>query len=162
MSGWRTNCQPDICGRNNPRTLNGRNMPNLPTKAQADEAAIFMASEVHTPAFFQKLAAYGIQPRTEAEARQLLQMGAVLFQAESEGRYKSASAQVQEQENPFLSHVLGRLAPAQAQAPSPAQVDMNIKQAALEVAQTDPIAKAAALVYNYAMSGGELAEDGAE
>jgi hypothetical protein len=132
-------------------------MAAMPTVSQANEAAAWMASEVHTPAFFDKLASYGIRPRTQAEADQLMQLGAVLQQAEFDGRYKSASVAAQEQANPFLSHVLGRL--ASTTQPTSVQVDASIKQAALKVASLDPIAKTAALVYNYALNGGELAAE---
>jgi hypothetical protein len=113
-----------------------------------------MASEIHAPAFFEKLSAYGIAPRTQAEADQLLELGVTLYSAESQGQYKSAADAAQEQRNPFLDAVLNRFVPGQ-QAAS----DDQIKAAALQAVQGDDIVKAAALVYNHVMSGGELAAD---
>jgi len=125
----------------------------LPTEEQAKEACAFMAVEVHAPAFFEKLAAHGIQPRNQAEADQLLQLGAVLHQGETDGQYKSAAVVAQEQENPFLSAVLGRFAP---QGPTQRDVDDHIKTASQQAVEQDGLVKAAALVFNHVMSGGDV------
>jgi len=127
----------------------------LPTKAQADAALAYMAQEIHAPAFFQKVAEYGFEPRTLAEAEQMLELGAVLHKAEADGQYKSAAVTQQEQRNPFLDAVLARFTPQ-------AQAEDGIKTAAAEAVRTDAMAKAAALVYNHCMSGGALQEDEAE
>ena len=131
----------------------------LPTNEQAQESAVFMAQEIHAPAFFEKLSAYGLQPNTEAEAAQLLQLGAVLQTAEQEGTYKTAAAIANETGNPFLDYALqnapGGSVQKQASASSS---DEQQAAAAAAVAQTNPIAKQAALTYAHMLAGGEIAE----
>ena len=127
-----------------------------PTVDQANEACNYMVSEVLAPAFFEKLSAYSIQPRNQAEATQLLELGANLYQQAQSGQLKTAAVRAQEQANPFLQHVLSRVAPAQA--PTQAQIDAHIKTAAVQIAKKDPLAKTAALVYNYIMNGGQTAD----
>ena len=122
----------------------------LPTKEQAAQANSFMVDQIHVPAFFEKLAANGLKPRTEAESKQLLQLGAVLAHAETNGQTKTA----QDAGNPFLAHVLGQL--TQQQQPD---VDAMIKQSADQLIGDSEIAKTAALVYAHTVAGGELAED---
>ena len=129
-------------------------MSTLPTEEQAREACAFMAQEVHVPAYFEKLASFNIRPRTEAEAQQLLQLGAHLHQSEMSGQYKSAAALKAEQGNPFLKHVLDGLQPAQ---PVAQQIQDHVKQAAHTLAGGNDLARTAALVYGHVMADGELA-----
>ena len=131
----------------------------LPTESQAKEAQVFMAAEVVAPAFFEKLASYDIRPRNEAEAQQLLQLGASLYAVEQQGQYKTAAAQSNEQGNPFLDLALQQLTPAQR--PTPQQFEGQLKQAALQVVQNDAIAKQAALVYAHCAAGGQVVQDAA-
>jgi hypothetical protein len=118
-----------------------------------------MASTVHAPAFFEKLAAHNIRPRNDAEVQQLLQLGAMLHQAELQGQYKLAADQANEQENPILAQAIGQVHGAIA----PLQQDPgdHVKRAALQAVQADPLVKAAALVYGHVAAGGEL-EDAPE
>lgn len=136
------------------RNLNNRNgkpmSTPLPTKEQAAQANSFMVDQIHVPAFFEKLAANGLHPRTEAEQKQLLQLGAVLVHAEANGQTKTA----QDKGNPFLSHVLEQL--AQPQQPD---VDAMIKQSADQLIGENELAKTAALVYAHVVADGKLAED---
>ena len=129
-------------------------MSTLPTNEQAREACAFMAQEIHVPAFFEKLAAHGIEPKSEAEAQQLLQLGGTLHQAEQRGQYKTAATQAQEQGNPFLDYVLEKLQSAQ---PSSEQVENHVKQAATTLTSDNDLARTAALVYGHVLNGGELA-----
>jgi len=133
----------------------------LPTNEQAQEAAVFMAQEIHAPAFFEKLSAYGLQPNTEAEAAQLLQLGATLQTAEHEGNYKTAAETANETGNPFLDYALqsatGNNTP-QKQAADTSDQDAQLAATAAAVAQTNPIAKQAALTYAHMVAGGEIAE----
>ena len=124
----------------------------LPTKEAAEQAYSYMVDEIHVPAFFEKLASHGIKPNTDEEAAQLLELGAVLAQAEAAGQVKQA--QEQGEGNPFLNHVLDRLRPQQTP-----DIGAAVKQAAAQLASTSDLAKTAALVYAHAASGGELADD---
>ena len=127
----------------------------LPTVDQATEACDFMAAQVHAPAFFEKLAAHSIRPRNDAEVQQLLQLGAMLHQAELQGQYKTAAAAANAQENPFLAHAIGQA----GQVIAPLQQDPadHVKQASLAAVQSNDLVKAAALVYAHVASGGEVA-----
>lgn len=122
----------------------------LPTKEQAEQAQAFMIEQIHVPAFLEKLASHGIQPRNQAEVGQLVQLGAVLAHAESQGRIKSA----QDTANPFLDHVMSRLVPQQ-----PVNVDQLIKNSADSLVSQHDILKNAALIYGHAVAGGELASE---
>src|SRR3990172_9955799 len=124
---------------------------NLPTAEEAKESVQFMAEQVYSPSFFQKLASHGIQPANQAEAKQLLELGSILETAEAEGHYKSAAAQAEEAVNPFLGHVLGRL--QGALQPQAAQEE-HLKQAALKMVAQDPVSKFAAMTYAHIMAGG--------
>jgi len=110
-----------------------------------------MIDNVHVPAFFEKLASLGIQPKTQAEATQLLQLGAVLAQAEADGQTKQA-----QDGNPFLNHVLQRA----TGRPQGVNIDQMIKNSAdsMIAADDDGLAQTASLVYAHAVTGGELAE----
>lgn len=125
----------------------------LPTKEQATQAYSYMLDEIHAPAFFEKLAANGLEPRNEAEAKQLLQLGAILGQQETTTAEKTAK-----DGNPFLSHVLDKLDPAGNHS-GPVQYDARIKQGSDELIRTSDTAKTAALIYAHAANGGELAPD---
>jgi hypothetical protein len=124
-----------------------------PTAEQAQQACAYMAADVHAPAFFTKLAAHGIEPRTQAEAEQLLQIGAVLQQAENEGQFKQAE---DTSGNPFLTYVLQRLTP---EGPTQEQVEASIKQAADQVVAQNSVAKIAALIFNHVATGGDVAAE---
>jgi len=121
----------------------------LPTQEQAQQAHSYMVDQIHVPAFFEKLAANGLEPRNEAEAQQLLQLGAILGHAEAEGRVKQA-----QDGNPFLTHVLGEF-------DQPGSVDVNalVKKSADELIGSSELAKTAALVYAHVATGGELQTD---
>jgi len=118
----------------------------LPTVEQGQEAFAFMGQQVYAPAFFEKLASLGIEPGTEKEAEQLLQIAATLRQHMP---VKQAS-----DENEFLSHALHRLQPPQKQA----DLSTLVKRSADSLVQQDALTKAAALTYAHVMTGGELAQ----
>lgn len=122
----------------------------IPTQEQAAQAQSFMIDQIHVPAFLEKLAANGIQPRNNGEVKQLLQLGAVLAQAEANGQIKSA----EERGNPFLSHCLTRLAP---KAPK-VDMDTAIKMSADQLVANSQLAKTAALIYGHVAAGGEVNE----
>jgi len=128
----------------------------LPTVEQASEACDFMAQQVHAPAFFEKLARHNIAPRNDAEVSQLLQLGAMLHQAELQGQYKTAAAVANAQENQFLAHAISQLMPAFQVSDHATDY---VKQAALKEVKADELVKAAALVYGHVASGGEVAEE---
>jgi len=123
----------------------------LPTVEQATEACDYMATRVHAPAFFEKLAEFNIAPRNDAEAAQMLQLGAMLHQAEIDGQYKTAADAMNEAENPFLAQALGQFVPGDTALGS-------VKEAALAAVNEDDLVKAAALVYGHVVSGGDVAE----
>jgi len=122
---------------------------NLPTQDQALQAQSYMLDRIHVPAFFEKLAAHGVEPRNDAEAKQLLQLGAVLAEAAQQGQVKQASA-----ENPFLTDMLQRFAPQSAP-----NVDDYVKQSADQLVGESELARNAALIYAHTVSGGELADE---
>jgi len=126
-------------------------MSNLPTVEQAGQAQAYMLEQIHIPAFFEKLAANGIEPRNEAEAQQLLQLGAVLGEAREQGQIKSAS----EAENPLLSSLLNDFAP---QDPAPG-VDEFVKENADKLVANSELARNAALIYGHAAMGGDLEQE---
>jgi hypothetical protein len=121
----------------------------LPTQEQAKQAYSYMVDQIHVPAFFEKLAANGLEPRNQVEAQQLLQLGAVLAHAEANGQVKQA-----QDGNPFLSHVLGELV-----QPNQPDVDALVKQSADALVANSDLAKTAALVYAHMATGGEVAPD---
>jgi hypothetical protein len=121
----------------------------LPSTEQAQQAQAFMIQRIHAPAFFEKLAANGVEPRTEAEAAQLLQLGALCAQAEADGVTKQAS----DQGNPMLAYMLG-----QFQGTPPQDVDSYVKQSADHLVANSELARNAALVYAHTAMGGELAD----
>lgn len=118
-----------------------------PTKKQAQEARDFLTYEIDAPAFFTRLAELGVQPRNEKEAEDLYSIGLALQGA--------AGSQVKESSdsNPFLAEALNRLNPM-AGIPQE-ELDAYAKAAAEQL----PLAKAAALVYNHVLNGGELVDD---
>jgi len=122
----------------------------LPTQDQAIQAQSYMIDQIHVPAFLEKLAGYGIQPRNQAEVKQLIQLGAVLAEAEDSGRIKSAA----DSENPFLAYLL------QGAMPKQASVDLNTSIAynASQLIRGNELAKTAALIYGHVVGGGELAQ----
>ena len=133
---------------------------SLPTVQMAAESEQWLSEQVHAPAFFEKLAAAGIEPRSQAEARQLLTMGSQLYQLEQDGQYKTAAAEADETPNPFLAHCLDRLGvDSQQHAGATRHQEAYVKQAALETVRHNPIALHAGLVYDHVVRGGELAED---
>jgi hypothetical protein len=123
----------------------------LPTQSQAAQAQAFMIQRVHVPAFFEKLAANGIEPPNEVVAEQLLQLGAVMAEADAAGHFKQAAA---DQGNPLLSYMLDRLQPQAAP-----DVATYVKQSADKLAATSELARNAAVIYAHAALGGELAPD---
>ena len=127
----------------------------LPTKDQAEQAYAYQAKEVHTPAFFQKLASHGIRPRTHAESAQLLEMGAVLAQKEEAGQYKTAANAIDETENPFLTHALNELTGGPQLSPN--ALDSQIFKSAAELVTDNPVARNAALIFGHLANGGQLA-----
>jgi gamma-glutamyl phosphate reductase len=125
----------------------------LPTTEQADQAYAYMLDKIHVPAFLEKLAANGIQPRSDAEAQQLLQLGAVLAQKEVETAEKTA-----QDGNSFLTHVLAKHG-VQAGATTVADIDSYVKQGADAIIANDDIALNAALIYQHTVTGGKLATE---
>lgn len=126
-------------------------MSTLPTEDQARESCAFMAQEIHVPAFFEKLAQYDIRPKTEAEAQQMLQYGALLHQAEQNGQLKTATET--DEGNPFLAHVINKLAAVQ---PSEQQTTDYVEKLAHCMAADNDIARMAALVYGHVVAGGDV------
>lgn len=133
---------------------------NLPTKQAAAESEQLMATEFFVPALVEKLAAYGIQPRNEQELGQLIQLGAMLQQAEEQGTFKQASNNDGQEGNPFLAHAIEKL--SSVNKPDAATLDKQLLKNATELAKSNPLVKNAALVYAHATMGGELAEDESE
>lgn len=127
----------------------------LPTVQMAAESEQWLSEQIHAPAFFEKLSAAGIEPRSRAEAEQLLVLGGRLSELESQGQYKTAAAEADESPNPFLAHCLDQLGAA---TPSPVQGE-HVKQAALQTVRMDPIALQAGLIYDHVLRGGELAQE---
>jgi hypothetical protein len=121
----------------------------LPTKEAAAQAETFLADEVFVPALFEKLAEYDITPSTEEEASQLIQLGAMLQQAEGQGTFKAAQAPANS--NAFLTQAIDKLAYYTQEPATPANVG-------LAVAQANPLAKSAATIYQYLQSGGALSD----
>jgi hypothetical protein len=124
----------------------------LPTRDQATQAQSYMIDQIHVPAFLEKLAGYNIQPRNAAEVKQLIQLGAVLAEAEASGRIKSA----QDAENPFLAALLRDAMPKQASATP--DFDAAVAQTAAQLVQSNELAKTAALIYGHVAGGGKIAE----
>jgi hypothetical protein len=123
----------------------------LPTKEQAAQAQAFMIDQIHVPAFLEKLAANGVSPQSKGDVREMLQLGAMLAQAEADGAIKSAEDEV----NPFLQHVMRRLRPQQ-----PVSVDLDsMIKANADVFIQNETAKNAALIYGHAVAGGELLDN---
>lgn len=98
-------------------------MPPI-TAEQVADAQATLFSEAYVPAFFEKLAEFGVQPKTEAEADKYLQLGAQLqelylvqqkqagaknvssldrYIAELNGHMKAAGLTPAEQVDPVLS-----------------------------------------------------------
>jgi hypothetical protein len=112
-----------------------------------DVAYDFLYSQIHAPVFFNKLAQdYGIVPANDAEAVQLLEMGADLFAAGQQEQQKQASAQGSflNGAHQSLQVLLGKQASARA-VNAPAN-DRLVKQAAAELTR-NPYVRAAALAY---------------
>jgi hypothetical protein len=107
----------------------------------------FLYSQIHAPVFFNKLAQdYGIVPQNEAEAGQLLEMAAEIFQAGQQAQQKQASAQgtFLDGAHQSLRMLLGKQASAR-DVRAPAN-DRLVKQAAAELTR-NPYVRAAALSY---------------
>jgi hypothetical protein len=135
----------------------------LPTPDEANAAFHYIAEQIYGPVFFDKLAEFGICGQNDAQCEQLLRLGATLTAAEQQGLYKSAQTQANETNSPFLSHVLGRLEGALApHMAAPAPQEGQIKQGALQLVLKDELTKQAALVYDYILRGGQVAEAPAE
>lgn len=130
---------------------------NLPTKQAAAESEQLMATEFFVPALLEKLAVYDIQPKNEAEVGQLVQLGAMLQQAEEQGTFKAAADQTGQKENSFLAHAITKL--AGTSHPDPATLDEQLFNGAVDLVKANPLAKNAALVYAHAVNGGELTAD---
>ena len=109
-----------------------------------------MIDQIHVPAFLEKLAGHGIQPRNRAEVKQLIQLGAVLAEAEDSGRIKSAA----DTENPFLAALLKNAMPKQANV----DLDTAIARNAAALVQSNELAKTAALIYGHCVGGGDVAQ----
>lgn len=122
---------------------------NIPTEKQASEAGEWIMENLHVPAFFEKLAANGIQPRNAAEAQQLLSMGAVLAAKAQESQEKDAS----DTGNPFLDSCLQEL----GQQPSQS-VEQYVKSNADALVKDSELAKKAALIFAHVAAGGETQE----
>ena len=133
-------------------------MSNEITPEQAQESAVFMAQEIHAPAFFEKLSACGLEPSTEAEAAQFLQLGAVLQHAEQSGQYKTASDATNESENPFLKFATDNAVDAMTTGQPQAAPDEALAKQAAAVATTNPVAKQAALTYAYMLANAAESE----
>ena len=129
---------------------------NLPTVGQAQQAMQKMAQEHYAYELVGHLKqAYNIVPRNQAEVRQYMELGATLEKAEADGLYKSAAA-AQEDGNPFLGHVIGRLHGALNTPESP---DVQMRKFAIDLVQRDPATLEAALIYAHVMGGGAVAEE---
>jgi hypothetical protein len=132
-----------VAGNNQSQRAAGNEVQVLP----ADTAYDFLYGQIHAPVFFTKLAQdYSIVPRNEAEATQLLEMGADLFAAERQSQEKQANAQggFIDQAHGSLRLLMGKQASgrtAQTQAN-----DQLVKTAAAELTK-DPRVRAAALAY---------------
>ena len=109
-------------------------MAALPTPEQA-YAHLF--DNVHARVFFGKLASFGIQPQSEKQASELLELAGKLKAAEQDPTVKAAA----ERNSPFaqassdLDRQLGRMGVGKAAAAE--QADIALNQAAAQLAQ-DP------------------------
>lgn len=122
-------------------------MSNELTDGQIKQAHEFLSEQIDVPAFFEKLAASGVQPRTEKEASQLYELGTILAQREAEEQQKQASAG--ESGNPFLDYALSRIAP---QGQDQWKTDAYVKQAADNAVKNSDLCKTAALVFAHSVA----------
>jgi len=102
------------------------------------EACQFMASEVHAPAFFSKLAAHGIVPSNDEEASELLMLGAKLQEAELQDIELGVSSNIVKQANVLRDDVIE---------------ESKIDKIAVDFAKQQPLAKTAALIYANVTAG---------
>ena len=119
------------------------------TPEQAKQACDFITTEIYGPVFFETLQRRGVVPKTAADTQKLLKLGAMCAEAKSRGLLKDAG----EEENPFLEAATQTLGDHLG-LPKEAAVD-EIKQNSHQMAKTNQLAKAAALIYADLAAGGK-------
>lgn len=72
--------------------MSNQNTQGQPSLPNPQEAFNHLYNTVHAPAFFNKLASFGYQPRTEKEAAELLELAGKLRMVEQDPQVKAASA----------------------------------------------------------------------
>lgn len=110
---------------------------NPAVELSADDAYQLIYENVHAPSFFQKLAEHGIVPQTQAESKDLLELGGVLL-----GKY------AQQQDHPGQSKYAFLVKEVQ-KIPSTQDEDALLKAAGAELA-ADPTWSRAALTLQQA------------
>lgn len=111
-------------------------------KAAADSAVEFIAERVYGPAYFEKLASYGIVPKTDDDARYLLALGHEL--AEKAETQKAAAAKTPAGPNAFLKAAYDSLRGTEAVAQDH---DARLLLAAIKTAAAKPELQNAALLF---------------
>lgn len=115
-----------------------------------NEAVEMLASQVHDPIFFDKLAEWNIHPQSEREKEQLLELGLLLRNAQNQETVKVASDGSQ-----FLNGAIDSLRRALGDRgidSGPSQQALAVKQAAAQYAQHPDFVKAALEYGNYLAS----------
>lgn len=132
-------------------------LQELPTVEQAQQAIQYLAAQYGVPVLRNKLASvYGIEPKTEEELMQLIELGAMLESQHALYQEKVASSG---QRNAFLDYLLEKIG---GQLPQQVSEDEVIEKIASQLVQDDPIAVTAANVFHHLINGGEVAPDSQE
>ena len=113
------------------------------TSEQAEQLRL-IGDNVIQPAFFEKFATWGLEPRNDAEAEKILQLGFTLLQQERTGQLKTADDPQAGDAGGFLDAVLAKVA-AESQA-SPEAISTMIDQGARQLVSQNPQLKQAALL----------------
>ena len=128
------------------------------TPEHLEQAAACIGAEVMAPAFFAKLASFGITPSNEKESEQLLELGIKLSAAAAQGLVdpgeltkQAGVAEVAEDENTFLKAAIDATDEVLQAAPVAPEVQ---QQAISQYVQNDDIVKTAALVLAAASAAG--------
>lgn len=110
--------------------------------ADFEKSAQYLNEQYFVPAFFEKLASLGIEPETEAEAVQLLQLGTILQQSVA-----SHSGATQSLSNPLLEGALQKAASEAGYEAYDDNFDEELLNQSYGLVQADENTKAAALNY---------------
>jgi hypothetical protein len=123
------------------------------TQTTRKEAEELLISQLYVPAFFQKLAEYGVQPQSQAQADSLLRQAQLLRQATAADMAKQAAAigdplLIAEQR---LAERLGQLQPGVAEG-------LAMNKFAADIVQNRPDLAQAALTYQNAAAQAMIAQ----